>query len=180
MMQSLPGTTSTAPPSTSFQRAGPSSSSQLLPFFLAQASRLLPSNSTTAPLGGGAPSVGGVRVTCLRMKSLSPLLPENCPSLMTPLQPSPLKVTLRPDASPCRTATGAALGVERRQQHGAVFAAAQREHLGHAAAFALPVAHERVGGGRHKIDRTLDLLALACGRGVRVLLARGPRHGVEE
>src|SRR3954469_13545638 len=58
MMQSLSGTTSIAP-STSFHLAGPSSLSQSLPAFFAQASRFLPSKSTTAPAGGGAPSGGG-------------------------------------------------------------------------------------------------------------------------
>src|SRR3954467_7705273 len=57
MMQSLSGTTSMAP-STSFHLAGPSSLSQSLPAFFAQASRFLPSNRTTASLGGTAPSVG--------------------------------------------------------------------------------------------------------------------------
>src|ERR1035437_4363490 len=106
MMQSLSGTTSATPPSSSFQRAGPSSSSQLLPFFFAQASRLCPSKSTTAPLGGGAPREGTARITCLSVKPLSLLAPVKRPSLIAPLQPSPLKVTLSPERTPSRTATG--------------------------------------------------------------------------
>src|SRR5262249_39863020 len=79
--------------------------SQFFPFFLAHASRLLPSSNTTAPLGGAAPNVGDFLVTRLRVKLLSPLVPANCPSLICPLQLSPLKVTPSAEPTPSRTAT---------------------------------------------------------------------------
>src|SRR4051794_23191054 len=60
MMQSESGTTSMAPSEVSFHLAGPSSLSQSLPGFFAQASRFLPSKRMTASLGAGALRVGDI------------------------------------------------------------------------------------------------------------------------
>src|SRR4051812_25581487 len=105
MIQSEPVTASAAPSFTTFHRAGPSSSSQLFPFFFAHASRLVPSNRTMAPFGAFAPRDGGVRVTWCSENVLSPFFPANSFFWIAAVQPSPLKETTASEDEPSKVAT---------------------------------------------------------------------------
>src|SRR5436853_5793509 len=93
------GRTSITPVESRFHRDGPSSFSRLFSVIFAHASMLVPSKRTIEPEGGLAPNVGGVRETCCKSNISSPLLALKWPPSMTPVHPSPLKVTTLFDSS---------------------------------------------------------------------------------